>query len=208
VTRPAPASLVVAAAALVLLLAATGCTSTGRSTTVADTSARSTVPTAPTHAAPCPTSRADAGAVVGGLPGVTLACLDPGTGPEQVRLAGLRGRPLVLNLWGSWCVPCRTELPVLAAAARTAGPTLRFLGVDVEDDAASARDFVGAIGVPYNSVVDPEGTTRAALRWSAGLPVTVFYASDGREVGRHVGPMRDRAELDALVHRYLGIDLG
>jgi thiol-disulfide isomerase/thioredoxin len=205
-TRRAPASLV-AAAPIVLSLVLSACTSAGSSTPVSDTTARSTPPPAHVVAAPCPSSVAGAAEVSGGLPDVTLACLDPGTGPSTVRLAGLRGRPLVLNIWGSWCGPCRSEMPLLAAAARTGGARVRFLGVDAEDDDASARSFAAATGVPYNSVVDPEGTTKATLRW-AGLPVTVFYAPDGREVGRHIGQIKDRTQLDALVRTYLGVDLG
>jgi cytochrome c biogenesis protein CcmG, thiol:disulfide interchange protein DsbE len=206
-TRPAPASLVVAAGALVLTLVVTGCGPAGRPASVADTSARTTAPAVRTQAAPCPASRADAPAVAGGLPDLTLACLDPGSGPAKVRLPGLRGRPLVLNIWGSWCVQCRPELPFFAEAAKAGGSRVRFLGVDVEDDRTSAQTFAAAIGLPYNSVVDPDGNTKSTLRW-VGPPVTVFYATDGREVGRHVGPVRDRAELDALVRRYLGVDLG
>jgi cytochrome c biogenesis protein CcmG, thiol:disulfide interchange protein DsbE len=205
--RPAPASLVAAAPLVVSLVLLSACTSTGPSTPVSDTSARSTPPTAHVAAAPCPSSVADAAAVPDGLPDLTLACLDPGTGPTKVRLAGLRGRPLVLNVWGSWCVPCREEMPLLAAAAKASGSRVRFLGVDALDDDAAARAFAGQAGVPYNSVVDPEGTTKATLRW-VGPPVTVFYAADGREAGRHIGEIKDKAQLDALLRTYLGVDLG
>jgi len=156
--------------------------------------------------AACPRSDAIVAAVPGGLPDVTLACLEPGSGPARVRLAGLRGRPLVLNMWATWCAYCRAEMPLLAAASRRAGGRVTFLGLDAEDDTASGRDFAAAAGVPYNSVVDGDGVTKGALRWS-GLPVTVFYTPGGREAGRHVGPLRDAAELAGLVRRYLGVDL-
>jgi thiol-disulfide isomerase/thioredoxin len=146
--------------------------------------------------------------VRGGLPDMTFACLEPGKGPARVRLAGLRGRPLVLNLWATWCTFCRDELPVMAQGARAAHGRVAFLGLDAEDSIAGAQGLAAAERLPYNSVVDPDGVTKPALYWATGLPVTVFVAADGRQAGHHIGPIADERQLAGLVKQYLGVDIG
>ncbi len=137
-----------------------------------------------------------------GLPDLTLPCL--GAGPA-VRLAGLRGTPYVVNLWASWCKPCRAELP-LFAALDAATSEVALLGVDVEDDPASAVSLLVASGVHYPSVRDDARATRLPLRWT-GLPMTLFVAADG--VVQHVerAPITTQAQLDGLVQQYLGVQV-
>jgi thiol-disulfide isomerase/thioredoxin len=87
--------------------------------------------------------------------------LNPGatTGIET-----LSGRVVVLNIWGSWCGPCRAEAPDLEFVAKqTAADGVSVLGVDVRDDRAAAADFVRDRGITYDSVFDPAGRTLAAL---------------------------------------------
>ena len=102
---------------------------------------------------PCPPSQA--GTVDGGLPDVTLPCL--GEGPS-VHLAGLRGKPLVVNIWGSWCGPCQEETRFLSRVYDDLKPSVRFLGIDDEDDVNSALDFAPHVQPPmrYPSVVDDD----------------------------------------------------
>ena len=78
-------------------------------------------------------------------------------GDGRVLLAELRGYPVVLNFWASWCIPCKDEAPHFAAAARAHRGKVAFLGLDVQDFVPDARHFLGKLDVPYPSV-------RAALR--------------------------------------------
>jgi len=93
-------------------------------------------------------------------------------------LASLRGRPVVVNYWATWCIPCRAEMPRIVAAAARYGSSVHFLGIDVEDDTTAADDFARQRGVQYPMLADPHGAIRSAQR-IVGLPVTQFYRSDG-----------------------------
>jgi cytochrome c biogenesis protein CcmG, thiol:disulfide interchange protein DsbE len=152
--------------------------------------------------APCPASDPAVPAVRDGLPDLTLPCL--GEGPS-VRLAGLRGTPMVVNLWASWCAPCRTELPFFAALDAGSTP-VSVLGVDVEDPPDRALSLLVDTGVHYPSVRDTARATQPSLRW-VGLPMTAFVGADG--VVRHVerAPITSQDQLDGLVERYLGVQV-
>ena len=156
---------------------------------------------------PCPSSDASPALAAGGLPDLTLPCLDPGAGAQQVRLAGLRGKPLVLSVWASWCEPCRTELPAVAEVAKAAGDQVRFLGVDVEDQPGDARSLAGELGVRFNSVRDPDGATKQELGW-IGPPITLFVDAGGHVVGRTIGSVGDAANLRSLIRKNLGVSVG
>lgn len=149
----------------------------------------------------CPASDPEVPAREDGLPDLTLACL--GDGPA-VRLAGLRGTPLVLNLWASWCEPCRAELPVLADLAASAGPSLRVVGIDVQDDPGSALSLLSDTDVHYASVRDDAAATKAPLRWT-GLPMTVLVDADGRVAYTHRGVITSDEQLRSLVQEHLGV---
>jgi thiol-disulfide isomerase/thioredoxin len=148
---------------------------------------------------PCPASDPAVPARADGLPDLVLDCL--GEGPP-VRLAGLRGRPLVVNLWASWCAPCREELPAFARLAGTGA--VEVLGIDVEDDPTAALTLLEEVGVRYPSVRDATSLTQAPLRWT-GLPMTVFVDPEGAVVHTVRGPVPDEAELAALVREHLGV---
>lgn len=142
-----------------------------------------------------------AGAMGGGLPDLTLACL--GEGPD-VTLSGLRGTPLIINVWASWCPPCIIEMPLLAEAARTYADDLIMLGIDMQDRSEAALDIAAALDLGFPSVVDQPGQVRAALT-VPGPPVTFFVTADGRIAGRHDGRIPDQATMDELISDYLGI---
>jgi cytochrome c biogenesis protein CcmG/thiol:disulfide interchange protein DsbE len=93
-------------------------------------------------------------------------------------LRAMRGKPVVVNYWATWCVPCRAEMPRIAAAASQYGASVHFLGVDVEDDRASAEVFARQLGVRYPMLSDPHGAIRRNQR-IVGLPITQFYRADG-----------------------------
>jgi cytochrome c biogenesis protein CcmG, thiol:disulfide interchange protein DsbE len=148
---------------------------------------------------PCPTSDPAVPARADGLPDLVLACL--GEGPP-VRLAGLRGSPLVVNLWASWCPPCREELPAFARLAESGA--VEVLGIDVEDDPTDALTLLADVGVRYPSVRDATSTTQAPLRWT-GLPMTLLVDPNGVVVHTVRGPVPDEAALAALVGEHLGV---
>lgn len=141
------------------------------------------------------------GALGGGLPDLTFACL--GEGPD-VTLSGLRGTPMVINVWASWCPPCIIEMPLLADAARTYADDLLMLGIDMQDRSAAALDIAATLDLGFASVVDQPGRVRAALT-VPGPPVTFFVTADGVIAGRHDGRIPDAETLDELINDYLGI---
>lgn len=113
-----------------------------------------------------------------------------------------RGAPLVVNVWASWCGPCRAEAPDLARVARAYEGRVRFLGIDVLDARPSARAFVREVGWPYPSVFDPGGEIRDRLGL-VGQPVTLLYDAGGELVDTHVGPITGE-QLSAALDRLLG----
>jgi thiol-disulfide isomerase/thioredoxin len=151
--------------------------------------------------ADCPAT--DAGAAVrdDGLPDLTLPCL--GDGPD-VRLAGLRGTPTVVNLWASWCSPCRDELPLFADLA--ASGRVRVLGIAVQDDPGASLSLLADVDVHYASAMDFDGSTKGALRW-VGLPMTLFVDSDGVVTHVERGQITSVEQLDSLVAQTLGVEV-
>jgi cytochrome c biogenesis protein CcmG/thiol:disulfide interchange protein DsbE len=120
----------------------------------------------------------------------------------QQLLRQLRGTPVVVNIWASWCGPCRAEAPLLARAARTYGRRVQFLGVDVQDSKGGATAFAQEFHVPYPSVFDPSGDIRVGLGF-LGQPDTVFYGADGSKLATVSGPL-DQKVLSADIDRLLG----
>ncbi len=93
-------------------------------------------------------------------------------------MVGLRGQPVVVNLWASWCAPCRTEMPLLQDAADTYSGEAVILGVASNDDPGDARRFVDKLGLTYPNVFDESGEIRAALGLTA-YPTTLVFDADG-----------------------------
>lgn len=151
---------------------------------------------------PCPPTDPAVPARDNGLPSLTLPCLGGG---RDVNLAQVRDLPLVVNLWASWCGPCRKELPLFQRLHDEAGTQIRMLGVDFADpDPAAALRLAAATGVTYPLVADTEAQLRAPLRIS-GLPVTVFVDADGRISYTEVGPVSSYEELASLVRQHLEV---
>lgn len=98
------------------------------------------------------------------------------------------GTPLVVNIWASWCGPCRIEAPDLARASARYGDRIQFLGVDILDSRGAARDFMREFGWTYPSVFDPSGEIRDRLG-IFGQPATLFYDATGELVQKWVGPI-------------------
>ena len=122
---------------------------------------------------------------------------------EQVSLADFRGKVVVVNVWGSWCGPCRAEAPMLAQASRDlAGKGVVFLGIDSRDPSKdAAKAFVRRFDIPYASLYDQQGTTLLAFRGTLtpnSVPSTVVVDPQGRVAGSVLGNLT-RTTLDDLV---------
>lgn len=148
-------------------------------------------------AAPGPPSPATADSP---LAGVALPCLD-GTG--SVTLTGL-GRPAIVNLWASWCLPCLSEVPAFQAYAARAGGSVAVIGVISGDTRSRASSFLDDKKVSYPNLFDEHGRLLAAVG-RTGLPVTLFVAPDGTV--RHVynSTALDLSAITRLAHTYLGV---
>jgi cytochrome c biogenesis protein CcmG/thiol:disulfide interchange protein DsbE len=130
------------------------------------------------------------------------ALLDGGEATFSRRLAGLAGRPVVVNAWASWCGPCKLEIPFFQRAAVRYGKRVGFLGLNVDDTTDKARGFLREHFLAYPSYVDPDERLARAVGVRAGLPTTAFYARDGRVAFVHQGQYRDEAQLRADIARY------
>lgn len=113
---------------------------------------------------------------------------------ETVRLADLRGRPVVINFWSTWCQPCRQEHPLLQRAPDLY-PAVAFVGVVYQDDPAAARRYLAREPVSYPQLVDPGGKVAIALGVT-GVPETFFLSPEGTIEHKLARPLtlRDLAE--------------
>lgn len=135
------------------------------------------------------------------LPDLELACLGGGP-PVRLQAAGT-GRPTLVNAWGSWCGPCKREVPELVQLAARAEGKVDVVGVLSQDELDKGLDFSIAAGIRYPSLVDDDG---AFFRtYSAGPPVTVFLTGDGRVAHVERGEIASLAEMVALVRTHLGV---
>jgi len=109
----------------------------------------------------------------------------------QGLLVGLRPKPVVVNVWASWCGPCRVEAPLLEKASRRYGDRVAFLGVDARDREADARGFLRRYGITYPNVVDADDAV-VALLGLRGFPTTYVFDRSGRMVASVVGGISER----------------
>jgi len=175
--------LVVVAAAALLALLTYGVLTQPADTTIDDGLARG-------DAVPAPGFELDVLKGPGaGADGPAAAAFAAAARDGRVALEELRGRPVVLNLWASWCVPCREEAPLLQGAwSRADEQGVLFVGADVRDATRDARAFIAEFGITYPNVRDPDGGILTDFGLT-GLPETFFLSADGDVVGHVIGAL-------------------
>ena len=133
------------------------------------------------------------------LPAVEIVPLADGS---ATTLADIEG-PAVVNLWATWCAPCRAEIPDFEEVHRARGDEVRFVGINIGEDAAPAAAFIDEVGATYDQFRDPEGFVVTELRTTA-MPVTIVLDADGNVTRRNLGPM-DADDLDEAIDVALGL---
>ncbi|MFI2710365.1 TlpA family protein disulfide reductase [Micromonospora sp. NPDC018662] len=190
-----------------LLLAAAGCTATAEQPAGPPPATRAERPSpfadcAPLTVAPASAAPSPAGKPGDPLPDLALNCF---TGGTPVKLRDVRG-PAVINVWASWCPPCRKELPAFQRLSDRADGRFQVIGVNSRDSRGGAQSFGEDFGVGFPMLVDQGDAFERALERSA-FPLTVLVGSDGRI--RHIdgtGALDD-ARLAALVRTHLGVSV-
>ncbi len=154
---------------------------------------------------PTPPSAAAAQRALAGSPG-RLAGLHQqagqligADGDISARMHALRGYPIVVNAWASWCGPCRTEFPLLASASAEFGRKVAFLGADINDSSSDARSFLAKHSVSYPSYPATDLSPFAVLE---GVPTTVYIDAAGKVANVHTGQYYTQAALDNDIEHY------
>ena len=120
----------------------------------------------------------------------------------RARLAELRGYPVVVNKWASWCAPCRTELPFFRHQALARGRAIAFLGSNSEDTPNAARRFLGEIAIPYPSYEDRDSAIARFFEGAIAFPSTAIYDRHGRLATVKQGVYESERDLAADITRY------
>jgi cytochrome c biogenesis protein CcmG, thiol:disulfide interchange protein DsbE len=129
--------------------------------------------------------------------------LDGGTDAFDARLGQLRGTPVVVNKWASWCGPCRFEFPWFQSLAEKRGGQTAFLGVNSNDSDGSARTFLSELPLPYPSYSDPDFNIAQDLGGPPqAFPTTSYYDRSGELVFTHAGQYQSESALVADVNKY------
>jgi thiol-disulfide isomerase/thioredoxin len=130
--------------------------------------------------------------------GTTLECLD---GNSKVVIEAIKG-PAIINVWGSWCAPCRDEMPFLRELAAIG--KVQIIGVDVEEpNIEKGRKFVIKQGITWPNLYDRDGSTKSTF--GPGVPVTWYINSESEVVHKHIGVLKSKDELFSNVEKYLGV---
>ena len=160
----------------------------------------------PRNAAPGPAQQAAAfkgsPAVLASLHAQAGQLLGGGTAAFQARLKALRGHPVVVNKWASWCGPCRIEFPAFQRASVRYGRQVAFIGINAKDANGSARAFLRQFPVSYPSYTDPNSSIANSIQAAVYFPQTVYFNRAGKMVFDHAGPYESAAALESDVRRY------
>jgi len=114
--------------------------------------------------------------------------------------------PVVVNVWASWCIPCRSEAPLLGAAAERFSDDVEFIGLNVRDSQNGARGFIAEFfpDAPIDHIADSRGNVPVDLGASRAVPITIFYAANGELSTIHTGVLDERTlaiEIDEILAR-------
>jgi cytochrome c biogenesis protein CcmG/thiol:disulfide interchange protein DsbE len=124
------------------------------------------------------------------------------TSDFQDRMAQLRGYPVVVNKWASWCAPCRGEFPAFQQAGVKLAKQVAFVGLDGQDNDGNARKFLKQFPVTYPSYRDPDLKIAPKIQAGVAFPTTIFFDRKGKLVYAHPGPYTNAADLIADIKRY------
>lgn len=128
--------------------------------------------------------------------------LGGGTQAFRARLAGLRGVPVVVNQWASWCGPCRYEFPFFQHLSKRYDGRVAFLGVDAKDARSDAEKFLKKRPVPYPHFYDEDASIARTFGGGRAWPTTAFFAADGKLAYTHIGAYATEAKLNQDINRY------
>lgn len=129
--------------------------------------------------------------------------LEGGPAAFQARLAALRGNPVVVNEWASWCPPCRFEFPAYQRAAVVYGRKVAFVGLDAKEARAAAVAFLRRFPVTYPSYSDPSGSIAAAIHAYSAYPQTFYFDRRGTMVYDKAGPYASASALERDIRHYV-----
>jgi cytochrome c biogenesis protein CcmG/thiol:disulfide interchange protein DsbE len=128
--------------------------------------------------------------------------LPGGADAYEQRIEALDGYPVVVNIWASWCGPCRLEFPALQRLSARYGKRVAFLGINKENSAEAAAGFLREAPVPFPSYEDPGGDIAVAIGAPRGLPDTVYYDRRGELCFLKLGQYDEQSEFAADVRRF------
>jgi len=132
--------------------------------------------------------------------GVELLCIGDGS---VTNIDSLRG-PMILNVWGTWCEPCRDELPLLRKFYDQYNDQVQLVGLNVEElHKDLVKPFIRANGIVWPSLYDPDGRTRKLI--GMGVPVTWFIDEDGKTIHKKIGAFLSYEELKTLAQKYFNL---
>jgi cytochrome c biogenesis protein CcmG, thiol:disulfide interchange protein DsbE len=121
----------------------------------------------------------------------------------HARLHGLKGYPVVVNKWASWCGPCQTEFPAFQQASVKYGRQVAFIGLDGKDGNGSAAAFLHRLPVSYPSYVDPHESIARSIGAGIYYPQTVYFDRSGKMVYDHAGPYQTAGDLERDIRQYV-----